>query len=77
VVVTFLCLFAAWVWLPESPKYLYSNGHYQKCREVLCKIAKVNDVHGEGEIIAEKIETSQFTIEKAQVDTSNKIINLI
>jgi MFS family permease len=34
--------------LPESPKYLFSRGEYDKCREVLCRIALTNNHKGNG-----------------------------
>ena len=36
-------------YVPESPKFLYSNNKYYECRKVLARVAKVNNYQGKGQ----------------------------
>jgi Ca2+-dependent lipid-binding protein len=36
------------IYVPESPKFLYSAEKYEQCRQVLSKVARVNNYEGNG-----------------------------
>jgi hypothetical protein len=36
------------LYLPESPKFLYSNGRFSECRQVLARMALTNDCNSQG-----------------------------
>jgi hypothetical protein len=41
--------------MTESPKFLYSNGKYEECRQVLAKIARVTNHENNGALISKEI----------------------
>ena len=49
--------------VPESPKYLYSQGRYQECRQILCKIARFNNHQGNGNSLFRELTYSKFEME--------------
>ena len=47
-------------YVPESPKFLFSNGKYDECRAVLCRIAKTNNYSNRGALYVDEITNSRF-----------------